>query len=200
MDERVLTPMTLAASVPAGEPSRPSTQKRRCFLRRFRSEERGTAMVEFALIALPLFLLVGGIIDFARAMNYYNDLTQLAGQGVRAAIVASNPDGTGPSTATSVQCQLVNNYTSSPELRGSTSSDGIQVRIIDPNNPTASTANPIAGQPLQVQTSLDFKFLVPLVKIAVPGPFLHLNTSSTMRVEQRTGTPFNTTPQNVATC
>lgn len=167
--------------------------------RRLRSE-RGTAVVEFALIAPLLFLLVGGIIDFARAMNYYNDMTQLAGQGVRSAIVAANPDGTGPSTATSVQCQLVNNYTSSDELKGSTSSNGIQVKIFDPSAPGSGTANPIAGQPLTVQTSFDFNFIVPLVKIAVPGAFLHLTTSSTMRVEQRTGTPFSTTSQNVSTC
>jgi Flp pilus assembly protein TadG len=167
--------------------------------RRLRSE-RGTAVVEFALIAPLLFLLVGGIIDFARALNYYNDLTQLAGQGARAAIVASNPDGTGPATATSVQCQLVKTYTTSPELRGSTSTDGIQVQILDPNNAGASTVMPIAGLPLKVQTSFDFNFIVPLVKIAIPGPFLHLSTSSTMRVEQRTGTPFSTTAQNVTTC
>jgi Flp pilus assembly protein TadG len=149
--------------------------------------ERGTALVEFALIAPLLFLLVGGIIDFARALNYYNDLTQLAGQGVRAAIVASNPDGTAPSDATA-------------ELKGSTSSNGIQVQVLDPNNAGAATVNPIAGQPLTVKTSFDFNFIVPLVKIAIPGPFLHLSTSSTMRVEQRTGTPFSTTPQNVSTC
>src|SRR6266853_249605 len=83
-------------------------------LEELRTREDGPAVVEFALIAPLLFLLVGGVIDFARALNYYNDLTQLAGQGARAAIVASNPDGTGPATATSVQCQLVKTYTTSP--------------------------------------------------------------------------------------
>jgi hypothetical protein len=198
MDNGVLTPTMSEAAESAREPSRRSLG--RSVRRAFGSGERGTAVVEFALIAPLLFLLIGGIIDFARALNYYNDLTQLAGQGARAAIVAANPDGTGPSTATSVQCQLVKIYTTSPELRGSTSSDGIQVQILDPNNPAAATVMPIAGQPLQVQTSFNFNFIVPLVKIAIPGPFLHLSTSSTMRVEQRTGTPFSTTPQNVATC
>jgi hypothetical protein len=74
------------------------------------------------------------------------------------------------------------------------------VKIFDPSAPGAGTASPIAGQPLTVQTSFDFNFIVPLVKIAVPGAFLHLTTSSTMRVEQRTGTPFSTTSQNVSTC
>src|SRR5262249_34473281 len=102
-------------------------------MRRLRSEA-GTAMVEFALVALPLFLLVGGILDFARAMNYYNDMTQLAGQGARAAIVAGNPDGSTPNTATSVQCQLIKNYTTSAELKGTTATNGLHVQITDPNN------------------------------------------------------------------
>jgi Flp pilus assembly protein TadG len=195
MNERVPTQMTSSSlREPSCRFSAPAK-----VARRLRSE-RGTAVVEFALIAPLLFLLVGGIIDFARAMNYYNDLTQLAGQGARSAIVAANPDGTGPASDKSVQCQLVNLYTSSAELKGTTSTDGIQVQIIDPNNLSAGTVNPIAGQPLKVQTSFNFNFIVPLVKIAVPGAFLKLSTSSTMRVEQRTGTPFSTTPQNVTTC
>lgn len=164
-------------------------------------DERGTAMVEFALVALPLFLLVGGILDFARAMNYYNDMTQLAGQGARAAIVAGNPDGTAPNDATSVQCQLIKNYTTSNELKGSTATDGLQVQILDPNQATQpSTVNPIPGAPLQVKTTFGFQFIVPLVKIGIPGATLDLSTSSTMRVEQRAGTAFSTTPQNVTTC
>src|SRR5262249_25698707 len=55
-----------------------------------RRDEGGTALVEFALIAPLLFLLIFGIIDFGRALNYYNELTQLAGQGARAAAVNRN--------------------------------------------------------------------------------------------------------------
>src|SRR5262249_49943164 len=55
--------------------------------------ERGTAVVEFAVIALPLCLIIFGILDFGRALNYYNDVTQLAGQGARAAAVNENVDG-----------------------------------------------------------------------------------------------------------
>ena len=49
--------------------------------------------MEFALIAPLLFLLLFGIIDFGRALDYYNQVTQLAGQGARAAAVNRNPDG-----------------------------------------------------------------------------------------------------------
>src|SRR6478752_3169405 len=86
-----------------------------------RDREEGQALVEyallFALIAPILFLLVFGIVEFGRALNYYNDLTQLAGQGARAAVVGRNPDGTavgqGPVCSGSlktIQCQIAQKY------------------------------------------------------------------------------------------
>ena len=97
-------------------------------MRQLRRSERGTAVVEFALVAPLLFLIVFGIVDFGRALNYYNDLTQLAGQGARAAAVNRNPDGTPVGAAVtndgqcqsltySIQCQLVNTYTTTAELK-----------------------------------------------------------------------------------
>ena len=85
MGERVLTPTMSEVAASAREPSRPSVRPRGvgCRLR----SERGTAVVEFALVGPILFLLVLGILDFGRALNYYNTLTQLAGQGARAAAV-----------------------------------------------------------------------------------------------------------------
>jgi Flp pilus assembly protein TadG len=125
---------------------------------RFLRSERGTAVVEFALVAPILFLLVFGILDFGRALNYYNDLTQLAGQGARAAIVDRNPDGTavGASSGTvddadchdkqySIQCQLANFYPTTDELKR-----GITVCI--PSSPTT------IGDPVTVHTSFRFNF------------------------------------------
>ena len=87
--------------------------------------ERGTAIVEFALIAPLLFFLVFGIIEFGRALNYYNDLTQLAGQGARAAIVSRNPDSTAVGTANAncaannqtIQCQIAKTFPTDNQLK-----------------------------------------------------------------------------------
>ena len=54
---------------------------------RRRAGEAGTAVVEFALIVPLLLLIVFGILDFGRALNYLNDSTQLARAGARWAIV-----------------------------------------------------------------------------------------------------------------
>ena len=141
--------------------------------RRFLGSERGTAVVEFALVAPILFLLVFGILDFGRALNYYNDITQLAGQGARAAAVNRNPDGTAIAASSgtvdnpdcggknySIQCQLKNFYPTDNEL-----ASGVHICI--PSSPTA------VGQPVTVHVTFQFNFTDGLFG------FTHINLSST---------------------
>ncbi|MES3032393.1 MAG: TadE/TadG family type IV pilus assembly protein [Gemmatimonadota bacterium] len=52
-------------------------------MRRFGRERDGAAMVEFAIIAPLLFVLIFGIIDFGRAFFLYNNLTNAAREGAR---------------------------------------------------------------------------------------------------------------------
>jgi len=122
-------------------------------LRTFRRNERGAALVEFALIAPFLFLVLFGIVDFGRALNYYNQVTQLAGQGARAAVVNRNPDGTAITSGSSLQNQLVTQYTAQPELK-----KGVVACIVGPL-PTS------VGDPVTVKVSYQFHFL-PLIGAA----------------------------------
>jgi Flp pilus assembly protein TadG len=128
-------------------------------------------MVEFALVALPLFLILFGIIDFARALNYYNDLTQLSGQGARAAAVDQNPDGTA-AAGTSIQQQLANSV-DSPEMKQTNPKASICITHVPP--PTGGT-----GQPVSVQASYQFHFL-PLI-----GTTITLSSTQTERFEALT--------------
>src|SRR2546427_5116982 len=132
----------------------------------FRSQS-GQASVEFALL-LPLLLIVLlGVLDFGRAVNYYNTLTELAAEGARSAAVNTNPDGTAPS-GTSIQdqlrCQAV-----SKELRQSPT---FQVSISSPTGISPITA----GKPVQVQAKYSFAF-IPFLKLSS----LNLVGSATMR-------------------
>lgn len=52
-------------------------------LRRFHRDDRAAAMIEFAIVAPLLFLLVFGIIDFGRVFFLYNNLTNAARDGAR---------------------------------------------------------------------------------------------------------------------
>jgi Flp pilus assembly protein TadG len=54
---------------------------------RRRFDERGQALVEFALVLPLLLLVVWGIVDFGRALGWKDDLTHLANQGSRSAAV-----------------------------------------------------------------------------------------------------------------
>jgi Flp pilus assembly protein TadG len=130
--------------------------------------ERGTAIVEFALIAPLLFLLVFGIIEFGRALNYYNDLTQLSGQAARAAIVNRNPDGSAvgiansdcPANNMTIQCQIATTYPTDGELKS-----GISVCLgtLPANSGSGATiqtnTTPQIGDPVTVRTKYVYKFL-----------------------------------------
>jgi len=146
-----------------GPPRSPSTISGRGRIRGLIGSERGTAVVEFALIAPILFLLVFGIVEFGRALNYYNDLTQLAGQGARAAVVSHNPDGTAvgtsnadcPANNQTIQCQIAKTYPTDAELK-----NGISVCLGVLNSSgtiIAPTGTPPAGTPITVRTKFTFQ-------------------------------------------
>ena len=70
----------------------------RCALSRLRQLaavriESGQAMVEFALILVPLLIIVVGIIQFGIGLNYWLDMNRLANQGARWAVVELRPVG-----------------------------------------------------------------------------------------------------------
>jgi Flp pilus assembly protein TadG len=151
--------------------------------RRFLGSERGTALVEFALIAPILFFLVFGIVEFGRALNYYNDLTQLAGQGARAAVVSRNPDGTAVGTTNadcagnnqSIQCQIAKTYPTDNELR-----NGISVCLgtLKADNSIDTGTTPQVGDPITVRTRFKFHFLTSFF-----GATITLSSTQTERLE-----------------
>lgn len=55
--------------------------------RRRKDGERGVALVEFALILPALVLLVFGLMDFGKAINYWLDANHLANEGARWVVV-----------------------------------------------------------------------------------------------------------------
>jgi Flp pilus assembly protein TadG len=128
--------------------------------------ERGTAVVEFALVALPLFLIVFGILDFGRALNYYNDVTQLAGQGARAAVVNQNIDGTVADATFQTKLAAEND---SPELKN-------KVQVCIASAPTA------IGQPVTVTVKYRFHFNALIASVPI-------TLSSTQTERSETASP-----------
>lgn len=64
--------------------------RRRRSLSRRRGDERGAALVEFALIAMPLFMILFGTIEFGWAFFQLNDIRHGAREGIRLVAVDSD--------------------------------------------------------------------------------------------------------------
>jgi len=142
-------------------------------LRRRRHPERGQATVEFALILLPLLLIVTGIIQFGIALNYWLDLQRVANQGARWAVVNAYPDC--PRTGPNVPCSpTLQEYIACQPIPG-------------PLNPSVaitfpSGAAPEGGDPVKVEVGTSFD-LLPILGIGEIG----LTGDATMRLEQTPG-------------
>jgi len=136
-------------------------------LRALRRDQRGTAVVEFALVAPLLFLLLFGMIEFGRVLNYYNDLTQLSGQGTRAAVVNQNPDGSAagtlnadcPANGLTIQCQIAKTYPTDGELK-----NGISVCLgtlgAGGTITVPPSGSPAVGAPITIRTKFTYNFLL----------------------------------------
>jgi Flp pilus assembly protein TadG len=142
----------------------------RWLFRRLR-QEHGQSLVEFGLVLPVLLLIIVGIIDFGRYMNYSNQEQQMAAQGARLAAVAYDPTG-----ATTLQ-----NYIVSQALGGlgTTSGDVTKAAQVFVYYPTGSTGN-VVGQP--IRTCVVATITVP-VELGVFPP-LKLVQTATMRIEQ----------------
>ena len=62
---------------------------------KFIQRDRAAALVEFAMVAPILFLLLFGIVDFGRAFFTMNNLYSAVREGARFASVQGNPANTG---------------------------------------------------------------------------------------------------------
>ena len=83
-----------------------------------KSNEKGQAMVEFAIVLPILLMLVLGIIQFGITFNHYLTLTDAVRAGARQAAVsrtASDPVGAAEKPGSAGRCRL-------PRRRGSSTS------------------------------------------------------------------------------
>ena len=153
-------------------PQDSSTRKRRaasvlCTVVAFARRRNGSAAVEFAVVLPVLLLMVFGILDFGRAMNYDNDATHLANEGARWAVVNANPGGSG-----SLQ-SYIKSQGDTAELQNNST-----VCISFPNGTSK------IGDPVSVTVAVNFTWL-PFIDKAVGSPGSTTMTGkAVMRLEQ----------------
>ncbi|UFS70014.1 pilus assembly protein [Geomonas sp. RF6] len=106
-------------------------------------DQRGSALVEMALVLPFLMLVLFGITEFGRAMYITNTLTQAAREGVRRAAVSEKPLDVGSISA---------------NIKASIPFDqnGLAISI--------TPASPAHGETITVAISLPFSPVVPLIE------------------------------------
>jgi len=135
----------------------PRTRSRRDGRGRF-TGQGGQALIEFALVLPFVLVLLLGMLDLGKAMNYRNDLTHLSNEAARFAAVNKNP---GPEATLE---ESIRSQASSEELKngGSPGEDGtttqpLEVLICFPDG-TNSTDYEI-GDPVKAIVRSNYKFL-----------------------------------------
>lgn len=145
-------------------------------------DERGTAITEFALVLPWLLVLLLGMIDFGKALNYWIDETHLANEGARYAAVYNWPTkGT-----QSLQDYIYSRVTreAPPELSGA---KGTQRTAGKKAQVCIDYGTGVVGTPVTVTVKYNYDWLRYLTAQAGIGPSTQLTGTSTMRLEAKPG-------------
>jgi Flp pilus assembly protein TadG len=140
-------------------------------------DERGSALVEFAVVLPVLLMIIIGILTFGRYENYSIQETNMASQAVRWAAVNNNP-----SSSKSLQSYVQSEATG--EL-GSGSSDVTSPAAVYLYFPTGSTN--AVGNPVRACVVATVK-LLPILGTATS---IQIAQSASMRIDQA-GTNWST--------
>lgn len=145
-------------------------------------DERGQALVEFALILPLLLLILFAVVDFGKAFNYWTDETHLANQGAR--LVAVNGGTGGPALGPylfnldGMPSELQNGGSASVPTKAS-------VCVSYPVNPATNTSMQV-GDPVTVTVNVTYDWL-PFIasgNFGIGSPSVGLTGTATMRLEQ----------------
>jgi Flp pilus assembly protein TadG len=127
--------------------------------------DNGAALVEFAIVAMPLFLILFGIIEFGWAFAQHLDVRHGARESARLVAV---------------------NYKANPSSSGATQSDEIIVescgRMDGGETVALDVTNTAIGQPADVEVTKPLQTLTGFLDFALGG--INLRSSVETRLEQ----------------
>jgi Flp pilus assembly protein TadG len=159
------------------------------WLHRRLRQERGQALVEFAVVLPVLLLIILGILDFGQYMNYSNQESQMAAQGARLAAVAYQPAG-----SVTLQSYIVSQAQGGLGTQSGDVTKAAQAYVYYPASNTSG--NPV-GQ--QIRACVVATVTLPVELLGVVPPLKMLETA-TMRIEQALPATGSTwTPDSIAT-
>ena len=171
------------------------------------TEQRGAARVEFALVLPILLFLALGIVDFGRAINYWNDVNQIAGDGARFAAVNNNP-GTKASPPINDFRQWLRTQAETSELKDGISAGGTAATCPNASSPNCSKSvttrlkvcvespngQPLTvGNPIRVSVKSSYN-LIPFLGENTQAGSVKIEGSAVMRLEQNYNGAVGCTP------
>lgn len=142
---------------------------------RWLHREDGQVVVEFALILIPLLLLVVGIVQFSMAVSFWQDQQRLAAQGARVAIVnCAAASWCTPTLAEHLETQPLSNG----------NNPAATVCFESKTGSVSGVPVPVVGDSITVYLEAPFN-LVPLFNVGT----ITLSARTTMRLEQDATNP-----------
>jgi Flp pilus assembly protein TadG len=167
------------------------------------TKERGTALVELALILPLVMVLLLGMVDFGKAFNSWIDETHLANLGARLAAVNYSVAGCTNANPNICLAQYIQQNADTNELKSGRAVDSYapaqsaaQVCISYPDNTANNPAtHGLIGDPVRVTVSVDYKWLNYLTARLSLGT-TKITGRATMRLEQ----PAPTNASGITSC
>lgn len=135
------------------------------------ADDAGQAMVEFAFVLPILLIVVLGIVDFGRAWNAHQVITDAAREGARTMVVAAVPEATDASVK-----QVVKDALTRAGLKATPTITLTGARW-QPGQGTGTLAT------VKVEYPYTFTFLGPMIKWTTSQSSIMLRTSFVMRNE-----------------
>ena len=138
-------------------------------------KDDGAVLVEFALVLVPLLLIIFGFLQFGIALNAKINSTHLTAEGARYIAVNQNP-GLTATPATSMQ-DYIRNRADTEYLKSA------KVCVEYPTNPATTTSGKV-GDPVRVTMDHSYSIL-PLIGDRLVPQITSLNVKgeTTMRLE-----------------
>jgi Flp pilus assembly protein TadG len=164
---------------------------------RLLGDESGVAMTELALVLPLLLVLLIGMVDFGKAINYWIDETHLANSGSRWAVVNYNPGdpaATGVSATKPLQA-YIRDQADTAELRGTNQGTQQNAHAAQVNicfyraSDGAITTTPAVGDTVKVTVKYRYdwsRFLgapLPVIGAVLAKTATTIGSSSAMRLE-----------------
>jgi Flp pilus assembly protein TadG len=143
--------------------------------------ETGATIVEAALVIPIVFMFLIGIMEFGRAYNEYQVLTNAAREACRYAVAPSPGNGGTLPGASAVQ-QVATGWLNSAGITPSSTPS------VASNVPCGAFTNPITGNTLTrtcttVTVTAPYSFLAPQLLFGGNGPTVSLTSTASMREE-----------------